>query len=104
MKVFRTTLQLALFAIWWFCRDCEDSIGRRRITMAMQEMGLLVFLRRLFMKNCCDRLRRRNIDILLADAFGDEGPADNPFARFRLLSSLSQGDEADHPAWLLRKQ
>jgi len=62
--------------------------------MAMQEVGLLGFLRRLFMRNYSDRLRRRNIDILLADIFGGEGPADNPFARFRLLSSL-QGDDLD---------
>jgi len=95
MKVFQTTTRLALFAIWWFCRDCEDSLGRRRIAMAMQEMGLLVFLRRLFMKNYSDRLGRRNIDILLADIFDDEGPADNPFARFRLRSSLSKSDDLD---------
>ena len=95
MKVFETTKRLALFAGWWLCRDCEDSLGRRRIAMAMQEMGLLVFLRRLFMRNYSDRLGRRNIDILLADIFDDEGPADNPFARFRLLSSLSKSDDLD---------
>ena len=95
MKVFRTTRQLALFASWWFRRDYEDCLGRRRIIMAIQEMGLLVFLRRLFMKNYSDSLRRRNIDILLADLFDDEGPADNPFARFRLLSSTGQGDDLD---------
>jgi hypothetical protein len=96
MRVFQTTKRLALFASWWFCRDSEDSLGRRRITTAIQETGLLVFLRRLFMRNCSDRLGRRNIDILLADIFGDEGPADNPFARFRLLSSLSHNNDLDH--------